>query len=194
MVGIVHLSPSRTPDRQTTDTQETHSPCMEGKWQMKCFDERSLWSLLPCHPPARMAVLVVALPPPRQKVPILSERTHICTDGLKLATRHWTNFDATDDDDDYHNRRGPNDDDSSSSPPSSRRNRKEHTRRAARRVLCLHGWLDNAASFERLAPTIILDSMSSSLSVEAEDAASKDEGVMIPTEIVALDFPGEFFH
>lgn len=126
-------------------------------------------------------------------ISIISERTHICTDGLKLATRHWTNFDATDDDDDYHHRRGPNDESSSSSPPSSRRNRKGHTRRASRRVLCLHGWLDNAASFERLAPTI-LDSMSSSSSVEAEDAASKVEGVMIPTEIVALDFPGEFFH
>ena len=40
-----------------------------------------------------------------------------------------------------------------------------------RKILCLHGWLDNAASFNRLAPSLI-ESMSS------------------PTELIALDFPG----
>ncbi|KAL7536186.1 hypothetical protein ACHAXR_006967, partial [Thalassiosira sp. AJA248-18] len=38
-------------------------------------------------------------------------------------------------------------------------------------ILCLHGWLDNAASFDRLAPLLLAD----------------DD---IPTEIVCLDFPG----
>lgn len=90
----------------------------------------------------------------------VTERTHSCTDGVKLATRHWANFDVNDDDDD--------------DSPSSRRRR----RRRTRKILCLHGWLDNAASFERLAPAL-LESLSSSY-----DA--------IPTEIVALDFPGEF--
>ena len=89
----------------------------------------------------------------------MTERTHSCTDGVKLATRHWANFDVNDDDDDS---------------PSSRRRR----RRRTRKILCLHGWLDNAASFERLAPAL-LESLSSSYDV-------------IPTEIVALDFPGEF--
>ena len=40
-----------------------------------------------------------------------------------------------------------------------------------RKILCLHGWLDNAASFNRLAP-LLLDSTET------------------PTEIVCLDFPG----
>jgi hypothetical protein len=94
----------------------------------------------------------------------VTERTHSCTDGVKLATRHWANFDVHDDDDD----------DVDVDGPSSRRRR----RRRTRKILCLHGWLDNAASFERLAPAL-LESLSSSY-----DA--------IPTEIVALDFPGEF--
>jgi pimeloyl-ACP methyl ester carboxylesterase len=40
-----------------------------------------------------------------------------------------------------------------------------------RKILCVHGWLDNAASFNRLAP-LLLDSIST------------------PTELIALDFPG----
>eukprot|EP00579_Thalassiosira_antarctica_P030666 CAMPEP_0202027436 /NCGR_PEP_ID=MMETSP0905-20130828/61465_1 /ASSEMBLY_ACC=CAM_ASM_000554 /TAXON_ID=420261 /ORGANISM="Thalassiosira antarctica, Strain CCMP982" /LENGTH=399 /DNA_ID=CAMNT_0048590947 /DNA_START=52 /DNA_END=1251 /DNA_ORIENTATION=- len=76
---------------------------------------------------------------------IVTETTYSCSDGVKLAARHWTNFDTK-----------------SNHDPSSR-----HTRK----MLCLHGWLDNAASFNRLAP-LLLGSSS------------------IPTEIVALDFPG----
>ena len=80
------------------------------------------------------------------KPTIVHERTFTCSDGVKLATRHWVNFDA------------------SSSPPPL------HTRK----FLCLHGWLDNAASFNRLAPLLL------------ESSSLSD----IPTEICALDFPG----
>ncbi|KAL7532156.1 hypothetical protein ACHAWF_004029 [Thalassiosira exigua] len=83
----------------------------------------------------------------------VAERTYSCSDGVTLATRHWSNFDA-----------GPSDD----ARP-----------RRARKVLCLHGWLDNAASFNRLAP-LLLDSLPSS------DGTSDS----VPTEVVALDFPG----
>ena len=47
-----------------------------------------------------------------------------------------------------------------------------------KKILCLHGWLDNAASFNRLAP-LLLDSFPVS-----------DEQQQQPMEILALDFPG----
>ena len=81
------------------------------------------------------------------KSPVITERIYTCSDGVKLAARHWVNFDV--------------DDTLSSSQQCT-----------TRKILCLHGWLDNAASFNRLVP-LLLDS--------AED---------IPTQIVALDFPG----
>ena len=49
-----------------------------------------------------------------------------------------------------------------------------------KKILCLHGWLDNAASFNRLAP-LLLDSSTS---------LSSDEQQEQPMEILALDFPG----
>jgi len=82
------------------------------------------------------------------KSPVITERIYTCSDGVKLAARHWVNFDV--------------DDTLSSSQQQC----------TTRKILCLHGWLDNAASFNRLVPPL-LDS--------EED---------IPTQIVALDFPG----
>ena len=78
--------------------------------------------------------------------PRVIEKTYSCSDGVMLATRHWINFD-------YDN--------------TSTTTQEDDTRK----ILCLHGWLDNAASFNRLAP-LLLDSTET------------------PTEIVCLDFPG----
>jgi pimeloyl-ACP methyl ester carboxylesterase len=49
-----------------------------------------------------------------------------------------------------------------------------------KKILCLHGWLDNAASFNRLAP-LLLDSLS---------PLSDEQQQQPPMEIMALDFPG----
>lgn len=84
---------------------------------------------------------------------VVKERTYACTDGVKVATRHWSNdFEY---ESEYHHR--------------------------TRKILCLHGWLDNAASFNQLAPCLI-----ENLSV----GSSSSDTDNIPTEIVALDFPG----
>eukprot|EP00804_Cyclotella_cryptica_P023915 CCRYP_010048-RA/>CCRYP_010048-RA protein AED:0.09 eAED:0.09 QI:378/1/1/1/0.5/0.66/3/50/345 len=53
-----------------------------------------------------------------------------------------------------------------------------------RKLICLHGWLDNAASFNRLAPALI-DSLSS-----YENSEQTTTEHIKPTEIIALDFPG----
>mmetsp|Transcript_32853 Transcript_32853/g.60574 ORF Transcript_32853/g.60574 Transcript_32853/m.60574 type:complete len:431 (+) Transcript_32853:19-1311(+) len=84
----------------------------------------------------------------------VTEKIYSCSDGVKLAARHWTNFDT-----------------SSNTHEESR-----HTRK----ILCLHGWLDNAASFNRLAPFLM----------ESFSSPSGANAATIPTEIVALDFPG----
>ena len=84
------------------------------------------------------------------------ERTYACTDGVKLATRQWSNnFESESD-----------------------------NHRRTRKILCLHGWLDNAASFNRLAPCLL-----ENLSLGSDDKIAENAGI-IPTEIVALDFPG----
>jgi pimeloyl-ACP methyl ester carboxylesterase len=84
---------------------------------------------------------------------ISSERTFTCSDGVKLVAKCWrNNVDNL------------------------------HHHRPTKKILCLHGWLDNAASFNRLAPLLLLDSKSS-LSEERQQQQQ-------PMEIVALDFPG----
>lgn len=81
-----------------------------------------------------------------------SERTFTCSDGVKLVVKSWSNA---------------NTDDASNNT-------------ITKKILCLHGWLDNAASFNRLAP-LLLDSSTS---------LSSDEQQEQPMEILALDFPG----
>ena len=87
---------------------------------------------------------------------ISSERTFTCSDGVKLVAKCWRN---------------------------SVDNNLHHHHQNTKKILCLHGWLDNAASFNRLAPLLLLDSKSSSLSEEQQQPPP-------PMEIVALDFPG----
>ncbi|KAL7464261.1 hypothetical protein ACHAXS_004600 [Conticribra weissflogii] len=83
------------------------------------------------------------------------EQSITCSDGVSLAMKCWRNFD-----------------DGDSHPPTS-------PSTPTRKILCLHGWLDNAASFDRLAP-LLLRSLS--------DAANHPNA--LPVELVALDFPG----
>ncbi|KAL9181849.1 hypothetical protein ACHAXT_012192 [Thalassiosira profunda] len=100
-----------------------------------------------CHAPAQTSghtfiTRVLSMSTASSSRTSVTERSYTCSDGVKLAARHWTNIAADD------------------ARPTT-----------TRRILCLHGWLDNAASFNRLAP-LLLDSSSP------------------PTELVALDFPG----
>ena len=85
-----------------------------------------------------------------------SERTFTCSDGVKLVVKSWSNAHAGDDA--SHNT-------------------------ITKKVLCLHGWLDNAASFNRLAPLLLESSPSSSSADEQQEQHQ-------PMEILALDFPG----
>mmetsp|Transcript_38868 Transcript_38868/g.57357 ORF Transcript_38868/g.57357 Transcript_38868/m.57357 type:complete len:416 (+) Transcript_38868:109-1356(+) len=82
-----------------------------------------------------------------------SERTFTCSDGVKLVVKSWSNKNGGSD--------------MSNMTPT-------------KKILCLHGWLDNAASFNRLAP-LLLDSFP--LSDEQQQQQQ-------PMEILALDFPG----
>lgn len=58
-----------------------------------------------------------------------------------------------------------------------------NSERNTRKILCLHGWLDNAASFNRFAPSLI-ESLSSMNEPQQPNSHIK------VTELVALDFPG----
>jgi pimeloyl-ACP methyl ester carboxylesterase len=72
------------------------------------------------------------------RIAAATERSFLCSDGVKLAAQHWNG--------------------TITSTPTARN----------KRILCLHGWLDNCRSFHRLAPSL-LDT---------------------DTELVAIDFPG----
>ncbi|KAL7480638.1 hypothetical protein ACHAW6_006311 [Cyclotella cf. meneghiniana] len=89
------------------------------------------------------------------KMATVTERSFVCSDGVRLASRFWTNFDDAD-----------------------------ANNLQTRKIICLHGWLDNAASFNRLAPALI-----DSLSSDGKNNETLSEHLK-PTEIIALDFPG----
>lgn len=79
------------------------------------------------------------------------ERKLLCSDGIQLAALHWPSA-AT-----------ATSYSSSSSSASSK---------SGKKILCLHGWLDNAASFHLLGPALATHLVGTT------------------DEIVALDFPG----
>jgi len=78
---------------------------------------------------------------------MMAERTVLCSDGVKLAVQHW----KTD-------------------PIESTALLPINFVPSERTILCVHGWLDNAASFNLLAPALL------------EKGAAK--------QVIALDFPG----
>jgi pimeloyl-ACP methyl ester carboxylesterase len=84
--------------------------------------------------------------------PTVTELTLTCSDGLKLAAQKWT-------------LEHPDNSHSSSRSTSSRN------------ILCLHGWMDNCASFNRLAPCLLQ---------QLHDDASSTSAVTL----IALDLPG----
>eukprot|EP00587_Corethron_hystrix_P017244 CAMPEP_0113314556 /NCGR_PEP_ID=MMETSP0010_2-20120614/10566_1 /TAXON_ID=216773 ORGANISM="Corethron hystrix, Strain 308" /NCGR_SAMPLE_ID=MMETSP0010_2 /ASSEMBLY_ACC=CAM_ASM_000155 /LENGTH=145 /DNA_ID=CAMNT_0000170859 /DNA_START=280 /DNA_END=717 /DNA_ORIENTATION=- /assembly_acc=CAM_ASM_000155 len=78
------------------------------------------------------------------------EVTLRCSDGIELAALRWVS-------------------------PSSKTmfTDGDHATKCRHRIICLHGWMDNASSFHRLAP-----------------ALANLENVGVVEEIVAIDFPG----
>jgi pimeloyl-ACP methyl ester carboxylesterase len=89
----------------------------------------------------------------RAMAPVATELTLQCSDGIRIAAQSWkqpTHSDAV------VNANGNASSGSNSTP--------------SHRILCLHGWMDNAASFHILAPALVN---------------------RFPTvELIALDFPG----
>ena len=89
------------------------------------------------------------------------ERTFTCSDGLKLAAKYWKHSTST---------TGSTISTSQNVASTSTSNKINN-----RRILCLHGWLDNCASFHLLAPSLV-----------------NGDGQCGPSavEVLALDFPG----
>jgi pimeloyl-ACP methyl ester carboxylesterase len=79
---------------------------------------------------------------------VVTELTLTCADGVQMAAQHW--------------RCG--EDSSNDSSTNTRR----------RRILCVHGWMDNCRSFHYLAPTLL----------------AQLDPQQQPTDLVALDFVG----
>ena len=84
------------------------------------------------------------------------ERTVTCSDGITLSAQCW------------------------GSAPSATGDA-NGSNRPKRRILCLHGWLDNSASFHLLAPR---------LAAQLQGQTAADDSMQVETEIVALDLPG----
>ncbi|GKY93687.1 hypothetical protein MPSEU_000335900 [Mayamaea pseudoterrestris] len=78
--------------------------------------------------------------------PIVSELTLTCSDGVALAAQQWTL---------------PHQSDTQNHLPM-------------KNILCIHGWMDNCASFHRLAPRLL----------------EQLESPLYKTNLVALDLPG----
>ena len=83
------------------------------------------------------------------------ERTFVCSDGIRLAGKYWKQFNTSNN--------------VKSIKPSNGDNASH------RRIVCLHGWLDNCASFHLLAPSLI---------------NNDDTYGPSAIEVLALDFPG----
>jgi pimeloyl-ACP methyl ester carboxylesterase len=83
----------------------------------------------------------------RTMAPVVTELTFQCSDGIRLAAQSWKQAS----------------DDGTAAAESSFTSK--------HRILCLHGWMDNAASFHILAPALV-------------------NKLPVSTELVALDFPG----
>ena len=87
-----------------------------------------------------------------------------CSDGITLSSQCW---------------RAPSSLSSDSSSVTT-----TGTSTKTRKILCLHGWLDNSASFHLLAPAL------SKRLNDPCDASGSSTSSSRPTEIVALDLPG----
>jgi pimeloyl-ACP methyl ester carboxylesterase len=86
----------------------------------------------------------------RAMAPVATELTLQCSDGIRIAGQSWKQ---------------------SSDDGTLIAAAEGNSAGSSRRILCLHGWMDNAASFHILAPALVNHFPSS-------------------TELVALDFPG----
>jgi len=92
------------------------------------------------------------------------ERKFLCSDGLELAAKYWSSLSLN------HN------------PTSVRTSPAESdaAENESKKFICLHGWLDNCASFHILSPSIVNRLSSSSSSSSSS----------VDVEVLALDFPG----
>jgi len=83
-----------------------------------------------------------------------------CSDGVQLAAKRWSSFTSSDK--------------NTTSTASNVVTKK-------RKILCLHGWLDNGASFHIVGPEII------------KQLGGSSDGDMNDIDIVAIDLPGHGF-
>jgi pimeloyl-ACP methyl ester carboxylesterase len=109
--------------------------------------------------------------------PTVSEITLTCGDGIHLAAQLWKmetamNHKLYDDNDDM-------------VLPSTNNNSSK-----IRRILCLHGWMDNCRSFHIFAPSLLnqLHALSNDESVSTTTSTATTKATS--TELVALDLTG----
>jgi len=92
---------------------------------------------------------------------VVEEISLECSDGVRIAAQSWkTTSPRNDDGDDSIN--------------------KTLRRQRHRRILCLHGWMDNCRSFHLLAPAL----------ARRREFGSRDGSDGDGCHVVALDFPG----